>query len=95
MAVRCKFKCFSVQPMQTGTPGEPMAQIVMMPDYGDQSGDNKSWSKATPSGNIQLYVTNPAAIEEFVPGKNYYIDFRDADARSDDGDPPDEAEIAA
>ncbi len=46
-------------------------QITMVPVV-DGSEENKSFSKYTPSGNIQLYVTNLDADFNFG---DYYIDF--------------------
>jgi hypothetical protein len=40
---------------------------------------NKDWSKWTPSGELKMMVTNPAAIEKFELGKEYYLDFTPAD----------------
>lgn len=39
------------------------AKINFTPAY--QNGKNASWSAATPSGKIELQVTNPTAIEFF------------------------------
>lgn len=76
MAVRAKF--FVSRITHTGTPGSaPYAQIELAPvfgGYGDGK-DNESWSRATPSGKIELAVTNPAAIDQFSVGSAYYIDF--------------------
>lgn len=76
MNVRAKFFVSSIK--HVGTPGsEPYAQIELAPvfgTYGDGK-DNESWSKYTPSGKIEMSVTNPAAIEAFAVGKAYYVDF--------------------
>jgi hypothetical protein len=36
---------------------------------------NEEWSKYTPGGELKLYINNPAALEQFVVGKDYYLDF--------------------
>lgn len=48
---------------------------------GDVSKDteNARFTKATPWGTIQLGIDNPAALEQFTPGKSYYVDFNPAD----------------
>lgn len=40
--------------------------------------ENKSWSEATPSGSIEMMITNPAAFEQFKLGAQVYLTFTDA-----------------
>lgn len=40
---------------------------------------NESWSKWTPWGELRMSVTNPDAIAAFTPGKEYLIQFREAE----------------
>ena len=37
--------------------------------------EDQRFSKATPSGSLRMQVDNPAALEQFEPGKAYYLDF--------------------
>jgi len=39
---------------------------------------NESWSKYTPSGAIELGITNPAAFTQFTLGQEFYVDFTPA-----------------
>jgi hypothetical protein len=51
--------------------------VTLMPvfgTYGDGK-DNESWSKYTPSGKIEMSITNPAAIDKLEKGKAYFVDF--------------------
>lgn len=84
--MRCKFRCQSVK--QQGQPvfkdgkasdeQEITSEIVeFFPVYGE-SGPNKAWSLATPSGSISLTINNKAAFGHFKPGKCYFVDFFDA-----------------
>lgn len=59
--------------------GEPKySEIVHMhPVYGNGE-ENKSYSEATPSGSINLTITNKAAWGFFVKDKEYYVDFTPA-----------------
>lgn len=41
----------------------------------DDGKANREWSRWTPSGQLTMSVTNPAAFDQFVEGKEYYIDF--------------------
>ncbi len=48
---------------------------------GDESSpENESFSNSTPSGNVELTITNPSAIEFFekLAGKYMYVDFTEA-----------------
>lgn len=42
------------------------------------SEENKEFFKATPGGEIRLFVVNAAAMEQFELGQEYYIDFTPA-----------------
>ena len=47
--------------------------------YENQKNDeNARFTKATPWGEIRLGIDNPAALEQFAPGKEYYVDFTEA-----------------
>jgi len=37
--------------------------------------ENKSFSEATPSGQITMYVSNPAVYDVFKPGDEFYVEF--------------------
>jgi hypothetical protein len=73
MSVVCKFKVASKTEIPTSD-GDRACQIQMRPDYGD-SEENKSWSKYTPCGQIDLTITNPAAIDALELGEEYLITF--------------------
>lgn len=72
MKVRAKLRCFAVERLDGGS--SKAADIRFIADYSDDP-VNKSWAQATPSGEVRLFVTNPDAIDQFVPGKYYYVDF--------------------
>jgi len=52
-------------------------EVYMHPVYGNGE-ENKSYSEATPSGAIQLTITNKNAWGFFVEGKEYYVNFTQA-----------------
>lgn len=43
------------------------------------SEENKAWSKYTPSGRLELAITNPAAFGFFEPGAEYVITIEKAE----------------
>ena len=44
---------------------------------GDQTSPNYSYSKWTPSGSLELVITNPDAYNQFTPQKVFDIDFNE------------------
>lgn len=43
--------------------------------YDDGIEENKRFATSTPSGSIELTITNPPAAEFFKAGKQVYVDF--------------------
>lgn len=41
----------------------------------DKASPNYSYSQATPAANLEMYITNPVAYDQFVPGGTYDIQF--------------------
>ena len=41
----------------------------------DPNDPNKSWSEATPSGSVELCITNKQVFGHFVPGEEYLLTF--------------------
>lgn len=39
---------------------------------------NEAWSEASPSGSLELQITNMAAAEQFKPGSYVYLNFTEA-----------------
>jgi hypothetical protein len=37
--------------------------------------EDRRFSEATPNGSMEIFVTNPAALEQFTKGKTFYVDF--------------------
>jgi hypothetical protein len=70
--VRAKFKCVSVTEQEGGLKTATLQPVT------NGSPENASFFKWTPSGQIQLGTINPSAAKEFVPGREFYIDFTPA-----------------
>lgn len=68
MSVRAKFKCHSILVHEAG-------RTVKFGAVVNDSDENKSWSKWTPSGDLTMSITNPDAYEQFEVGKCYFLDF--------------------
>lgn len=81
MGVRAKFVCNSVTPYSYDD-GKTVAgkninlsAVIAYGEGGVRSDENESWSAATPSGQLSIHISNPAAFEQFEQGKSYYLDF--------------------
>jgi dihydrodipicolinate reductase len=73
--VRAKFKVNSVQENEDGSKQVSMSPVT------SGSEENKSFWEATPSGSIELYITNPDA--SFDEGSDYFVDFTKAEVTSE------------
>lgn len=75
MSVQAVFYVKEVKQQYTGPNTDPVATVSMGAAFGtylnglaDENVANKDWSKYTPSGDLNIVITNPAAIDEFSPG---------------------------
>lgn len=78
MNVRAKFKVTRVI-VTNYSPTYTQTVIVLEPQYDQKVAEDLSFSKATPSGRIEMQVDNPAAVEAMPVGKVFYVDFTPAD----------------
>lgn len=77
MTIRAKFRCSHC--VITEYPGmtSRSKQVHFTAIYG-KDGENAQYAKATPSGNLVITVDQEtAAFAEWVPGKEYYLDFNE------------------
>lgn len=58
--------------------GYDARSIVLRAVYSD-SEENKTFSMYTPTAQLTMWVSNPNAFNYFETGKEYYIDFTQAD----------------
>lgn len=75
--VRAKFQCLSITNFHHHQTDAVQAEVRLGAVYGTGK-ENADWSKWTPSGEIKMMITNPAAIEQFELGKEYFVDFTPA-----------------
>ncbi len=68
--MRCKFKLLEKKETENGT-------ALLFNVTNDK--DNEDYFKFTPWGNINIGLVNKETTTNFIPGKNYYVDFIDAD----------------
>jgi len=71
---RCKMACRVAEQSEYGG-----TRVVLGPVYdADPHSVNHSFWQATPAGQIDLTITNPAGAAVFQVGKEYYVDFQEA-----------------
>lgn len=84
MAVRAKFYVSEVKQSKNnwgGKDGELLTTIKLMPVTGT-SDENKQFFRWTPAGSIDLGTVNPAVVEQFRIGDEFYVDFTPATERT-------------
>lgn len=69
MTIRAKFKVTSITETEGGLKTAELQAVS------SGSPENVEFFKWTPSASIKLATMNPAAAEQFVPGKEFYVDF--------------------
>ena len=76
MTTRAKFHCYSVTQYPGGAADVKLG--VIYDPHGNE--EDRNFTKATPSGEINMRIDNPAAAVQFAPGKSYYVDFNEVPA---------------
>ncbi len=74
MSTRAKFTLVSINEMRF-SPTSSTKTLHFHTQYDPTIPEDQSFTKATPTGKIEMRVDNPAALEQFVPGEAYYVDF--------------------
>lgn len=75
MKIRAKIQISSAF-QQKDYPGE---QINAHAVYGNSTNaEDNTFSAATPSLNLQMFISNPEAIGQLKQGKKYFLDFTEA-----------------
>jgi hypothetical protein len=54
-------------------------ELEFFAEYDNSIPEEQRFAKASPSGRFVYNVDNPAALEQFVLGGKYYIDFTPVD----------------
>lgn len=72
--IRAKFRCNSITDHATMT-GKT---VKLGPVYDSSIPEDRRFATATPTGDLSMFVDNPAA--EFTLGAYYYVDFTPIEA---------------
>lgn len=73
--IRAKFYVTNITP----TEGHEAVSLSAVVGDGSASDENKSFSAATPWGDLTIGISNPAVIGFFKQGKEYYLDISPAE----------------
>lgn len=76
--VRAKFKVTEIIETQHAPTYRTM-KIILTPQYDMKIAEDVSFSKATPTGRIEMQIDNPVAIERMPIGQLFYVDFTPID----------------
>jgi len=76
--MRAKFIIESVQGTESSQVLK-MRAVTHKPFDEDGNSEDNSFAKWTPSGSLEMTITNPAVLSQLVPGDAYYLDFTKAD----------------
>ena len=71
--IRGRFTLQRIEQHRAYSEGECMCNVEFTAVTADMK-DCASWSKATPSGKLEMTITNPAAMEGLKVGKDYFLD---------------------
>lgn len=78
--VRAKLQCVNVDHNETTTTERTFEAVSLSAVYsGDPEDPNYTYSQATPSAGVNMYISNPGAFGFFQKGKQYVIDFMPAE----------------
>lgn len=69
--VRGKFRVIKISETAYGSGKE----VVLQPEYDTSIDEDRRYSKATPSGQITMFIDNPPALEYLKLGEYFYVDF--------------------
>jgi hypothetical protein len=73
--VRAKFRCIEKADRSTQWGASKGVQSSGVKLAAVAGPENKEWAQFTPSGQLEMQIDNPAALDAFVVGTDYFIDF--------------------
>lgn len=71
--MRAKFYCNQVDDSGYGL------QVELSAVVSDDNIENQDFNEATPNGTLSMQIDNPKAVGFFEAGKEYYLDFIQAE----------------
>lgn len=81
MTIRCKMIVQEKKNQQYSAGSKPICTVRLNAVTDDT---NKTWAQYTPSGSVELQISNPEAYDAFKLGETYFVDFTVAPAKEAD-----------
>jgi hypothetical protein len=75
--MRAKFQTQSVTDFGYGSKQVKLCAVYAISE--ERNKEDNQFSKATPSGTIEMMISAEGALDFIKPGKKYYVDFTEAE----------------
>ena len=75
MTVRAKMKLATISETKWSESAPGSKTLRFQSQYDQSIPEDQRFQKATPSASAEFQIDNPAALEQFVLGADYYLDF--------------------
>lgn len=72
--IKSKFSCVSVTETAYAT-----KEAKLQAQYSATNPEDNQFAKSTPSGSIDISISNPDAMDFIKPGKKYYVYFEECE----------------
>lgn len=77
--MRAKFRITKITKSETSVQLE-MQAVTSKPFDANGNSEDNSFSRWTPSGKLEMAITNPALFDKFTEGQAFYLDFTAAES---------------
>jgi hypothetical protein len=76
MAVKARFQVNSIEQFSSSFSMSKLRMVAVAPGQEGYGGpEDEAFWNATPTGNMEITITNPAAAEQFQPGDRFDVTF--------------------
>lgn len=76
MSARAKMRVANIEEQRFAPGEESVTRFVNFSScYDPTIPEDQRFQKATPWATARFQIDNPAALEQFIPGQDYYLDF--------------------
>lgn len=80
MLMKAKMEVRSVAPAYAGAETVKMEAVCGTDPFGpDGESEDNTYARFTPSGGVELTITNPNMLGKFATGQKFYVDFTPAE----------------
>lgn len=76
--MRAKMQVASVEKFQHGEQVKLQCVTGKTPFGPNGESEDNTFARYSPSGSLQMMITNPALLGKIAPGQKFYLDFTEA-----------------